>query len=93
MFLTNVLEILGIDSPIQLILKMNGAPWRPGDFIQKGLYALQLYHSVGINSFVVQNDMGILAAQLMAVLDNAELSKVQYSDYSELLIENQTKSK
>lgn len=29
----------------------------------------------------------------MAVLDNAELSKVQYSDYSELLIENQIKSK
>lgn len=62
MFLNNVLEILGVDSPIQLILKMNNTPWAPGDFVQKGLYTLQLYHSVGINSFIVQNDLGILAA-------------------------------
>lgn len=55
---------------------MNNTPWAPGDFVQKGLYTLQLYHSVGINSFIVQNDLGTLAAQLMAVLDNAELSKV-----------------
>ena len=83
MFLTNYLGIIGMSSPIEMILKMNKVPWTPGDFAQKGLYVAHIMHDLGYTTFLVHHDLSQLTGQLLGTLGNSDLCKV--------LVEEQTK--
>lgn len=67
---------------------MNKVNWKPGDFAQKALLTSFLAHQLGLNTFIVGQEIGLSVAILLAIMQhNGEGGNtIVFHDFYEALL-------